>query len=807
MAEEPKHVLKVYLGSVADDLKDSVEKIFFTLSGMTDEGYPLILKSSPEHDVKKRLILARNCDALVVMVGTDYGWVPRLDEGGDGRYNITWLEVEAAQEAKKNIFAFLLDEQRFLSLTGEKYAHIRKADSTSDAEYSPLKEVERLESFRRYLKENFECEYFSTAEDLEVKVVNRITNWARDLAGETIEAEPDKKGIDEQIPQPEVESIDTPPKQPDYDITRPDVVKLHVDRPAEEDQLGRTKLAEHIALRIRAIRQEDQPPGAKKSKLGPFRINLHGSWGSGKSTILNFLRKYMCRDVEKHLENNPSDRKLYQDVNKEPWIVVDFNAWEHQRLDPPWWSLMDRVYRCAKEQLWEMRWLQTKDSNLSGKNSYKRVKKAKNNAPSIYGKWLYEVRWRAIFVWARENWWRIRHKFVPVLLVIGILFGSYWFYQQVIMSHGTQDITQELIQSNESATGNRGVKTIAETAKDFSAIIALITTLWAILLGIFKGFFLGSAQAAKSYQQQQGDPMSRLGKHFRRLLKWIKLPVVVFIDDLDRCDTKYVVALLEGIQTVFGNAGVYYVVAADRRWVRTAYETFYHQFSLAIIEPGKPIGTLLLEKTFQLSVSVPSISEDITKEYWNVLLLVEPEQREKEMEDASIKAREEMSALMSGSAMDDRIEIESNPVMKHALRQEKVAQLARPDIVERTEHILRRYAPLLDRNPRSMKRMVNSYGIRQALVSLSGIEILSEQLALWTILDMRWPQLGEHLEEHPDDLEYINDDDIDLPESIPEHLHSLFKDADVVRVVNGMAEGVVARLDVDTIKECRRIRS
>lgn len=50
-------------------------------------------------------------------------------------------------------------------------------------------------------------------------------------------------------------------------------------------------------------------------------IHVYGAWGSGKSTFLNLLR-------------NELNRK---------YLVIEFNAWQHQRIGPPWWSILDVV--------------------------------------------------------------------------------------------------------------------------------------------------------------------------------------------------------------------------------------------------------------------------------------------------------------------------------------------------------------------------------------------------------------------------------------------------------------------------------
>ncbi len=49
-------------------------------------------------------------DALVVLVAHRYGWVPSIEDGGDGEKSITWIEVDWAKARKIPVIPFLLDE-------------------------------------------------------------------------------------------------------------------------------------------------------------------------------------------------------------------------------------------------------------------------------------------------------------------------------------------------------------------------------------------------------------------------------------------------------------------------------------------------------------------------------------------------------------------------------------------------------------------------------------------------------------------------------------------------------------------------
>src|SRR5207249_3054576 len=102
----------------------------------------------------------------------------------------------------------------------------------------------------------------------------------------------------------------------------------------------------------------------------------------------------------------------------------------------------------------------------------------------------------------------------------------------------------------------------------------------------------GPAQPGKTFLETSRDPMRGLSDHFRVLAQLIGRPVAILIDDLDRCQGTYVVELLDGIQTLFRGAPVTYVVAADRRWLRTSYETAYQPYVATVQDLGQPLGYL-----------------------------------------------------------------------------------------------------------------------------------------------------------------------------------------------------------------------
>jgi hypothetical protein len=122
-------------------------------------------------------------------------------------------------------------------------------------------------------------------------------------------------------------------------------VGAHADDPAIVDELGRRPFAEVIAARIEDVRKTQAAFRAMgdKSAGGAFMVHIHGPWGAGKTSVLNFLRDHL------------QDKKR---CPAQQWVVVEFNAWRQQRIRPPWWTLIKEIYMQSARQLGFFRSLQ-----------------------------------------------------------------------------------------------------------------------------------------------------------------------------------------------------------------------------------------------------------------------------------------------------------------------------------------------------------------------------------------------------------------------------------------------------------------
>lgn len=82
--------------------------------------------------------------------------------------------------------------------------------------------------------------------------------------------------------------------------------------------------------------------------------------------------------------------------------------------------------------------------------------------------------------------------------------------------------------------------------------------------------------------------------------------------------------------------------------------------------------------------------------------------------------------------------------------------------------------------------------------TLEGNAVRVESLALWTIIEIRWPSLADHLRARPESITLVGRPVAELGE-VPETLRPLFSDPSL-RLLTGFDQN--APLDADLIRTC-----
>lgn len=487
-------------------------------------------------------------------------------------------------------------------------------------------------------------------------------------------------------------------------------VRTFDDNAATIDLLGRDAFAEVIAARIDdAFRQITDT-----EKDNAFMVHLHGPWGSGKSSLLNFLKDKLSS------ETRPMDDR---------WLVVEFNAWRHQRLRTPWWPLIKSIYEAASEH--------------------------RGKAMPM----ITRTRWTWLLWHFRARWARPTGVFLLVVTAALLLTKFY-----------AKDLSE-------------GAETVIKT---FVAVFGALGT----LITLVKNPALAPNKAAQDAEELRVDTLDLIRRFFKRMVKTVRRPIIVFIDDLDRCDSAYVVQLLEGIQTLFKDAKVAYVVAADRNWIRHSFEQNYNTFKDVIGGPGRPLGHLFLEKMFQISAAVPRLGSARQANYWSELIklndvLPAPAvHRAAQRRQAALLLRRINATTMEAVQSEvDRAILAQDPGLAQAISEAGAIHLTSVQVQETAEHRLKDFAELLEQNPRAMKRLVNAFGINQAALLLERKRVDPGALVRWTILEMRWPLFAEAIAREPERLsDILAGEDLNVDGLAPA-TRALAKSAEVRRLV------------------------
>jgi len=468
-----------------------------------------------------------------------------------------------------------------------------------------------------------------------------------------------------------------------------------------------------------------------------FLVHIDGPWGAGKSTLLRFLHESVDRCA-----------------GPDKWLVVSYDSWRQSRVGPPWLTLLQAVrtaVRSAQPHIWDSGWF-----------------------------WLRE-RARLVNSWQ----WITLFLMAVAATTLAALFIS-------------GDIHLTL--------SNWG-----DISKLVGGLVPVVGAFWLIAKSAGRFVSLDSRRSARTFLETRADPMEDLAAHFHWLLCKARSPVLLLlVDDLDRCPETFVVDLLDAVQKLMrdsmpdasGRSGerkptLLVVVAADGRWVRNSYDNAYASLAHAVNEPGATVGTLFLEKLFQLTVPVPGLSDELKAEYLRDLLAERPARpvgREADpnlMRRLSEASHDQLLDVLAGAPAIERVKASSLAIEKLVVQ---------PDAQQSTRHALEPYAALLDPTPRAMKRFVMAYSMLRAVRTAEGSVVGIGPLALWTILQTRWPMLANYLQASPEAVRLFQVSADRIPGSAPVELMPLFTDPpSELRAVMNHPDGP---MNAQTIREC-----
>jgi hypothetical protein len=489
----------------------------------------------------------------------------------------------------------------------------------------------------------------------------------------------------------------------------------------------------------------------------PLTISIQAPWGGGKTSLMRMIQNEL--DPEAFAEVKDETRQprgkftigqtlgeidtwIEEEMEKElPQVPEDvkrrlltvwFNAWKYKSVSQVWAGLADAIIHQVaarlplvdRERFWLRLKLKRVDADLVRHRIYERV-----------------IRY----------WWRATR-----LLVFGL--GGIFL----------ASIATALIGS---LTGTQAAAWIGWAGSGLSVAFAAIVA----VANYFKekakvheepaAISLGEYLQAPDYRAELGF-LHQVEADLQRVFASIPpryWPLVVFIDDLDRCSPAKVSQVVEAINLFLAGdfPNCIFVLGIDTEMVAAALQATHKEMIAQLpSDAGSPVGWRFMDKFVQLPFLIPPAPETDLGRYTKSLLSLE--RRDLDGSKVTTVASEAAERI-------DSIDIVTHEVQQlqrqHRLSDREAAQLSQQleariarrkldEDIERftdenpeVQNVLQAAASYFfdQGNPRELKRFVNTFRFHYFLWSVRnsrGLEVPTlDQLLRWTILTMRWPEV------------------------------------------------------------------
>jgi hypothetical protein len=335
--------------------------------------------------------------------------------------------------------------------------------------------------------------------------------------------------------------------------------------------------------------------------------------------------------------------------------------------------------------------------------------------------------------------------------------------------------------------------------KELGTYIAGFLAIVGSLNSFITPLLLNSPRAAETFKKLERDPVQEIRDYFVNFVRELNQPVIVLIDDLDRCRPAYAVELLEQLHVVFSSPRVFFLVAADRHWLSESFNQSYNDMGKSVEETGRSIGYLFLEKIFQLSIGLPVVNPETRKGFLADLLRPADQAEPGAISDVG----QQISTRFEQADSDAEIFKIERELLDEGVDPEDVSdqmmKVARSKAVhEQREHRLNSFFQWIMPNPRLMKLIVSAYGIYlylfKDIVSEDSQYSYEDQIAIWTILAVTFPRIAEFLEENPDKLRLFMEENEEI--AVPPDILSMAKSPMVKRIFRGDASRSIERIQI-----------
>jgi len=562
--------------------------------------------------------------------------------------------------------------------------------------------------------------------------------------------------------------------------------KFNNDVATSEDQLGYASYAEAIHAFL-----------THEETLAPLSISIQAPWGGGKSSLMNLVRERLdpedIRDAHKtptylasakklllgsviklldDQDNYSEEQQATAEAPKHLWTIW-FNAWKYDTSEQVWAGLVDAIVSQVADRL----------PLIEREKFLLRLQVARID-DTILRKRIYD---RVLTMW----WAKVR-----ALTLTGVT------------------VTLGFIGVGAAKPDPTGLPApVAEAIKGFAdfaltgAVIAQVVLSVYLVVNYFLSrnkvrnepatFSLADYIRVPDYQKAVGE-IHHIHADLMRVLKVVPrepgtqehAPLVIFIDDLDRCSPGKVASVVEGVSMLLASNSYrcMFVIGMDPQMVAAALEAAHDAVrkQLPRYERAVPLGWRFMDKFIQLPFTIPPTGGQDFARYVDWLIGSEsPPNTSRVAEitsnsssgvatqspapnvlEAAAAVRQQAGGETEGGTGPARGEQAPHRELHASLESRTPSAAAEGERVQAFVEsrdvgvIIRNISGHSVGNPREMKRMVNMARFYLTLRAArrkrrdGWIAPTLDQYARWIAVTLRWPDMMRWLQWGADEAQW-----------------------------------------------------
>lgn len=517
----------------------------------------------------------------------------------------------------------------------------------------------------------------------------------------------------------------------------------HNDRVADEDQL---EFKHYVAALSDLIISPDTEP--------PITLGIFGSWGTGKSFLLNHIRRRILR-LSPYAENMPdipppNGTSIIQRLKSLNYRLSHINT----KIKPIWQRPFYKVF------LW--------------------IYKRSAWFPSLFFRdksWGFLTRLRQVRQWIYLHWFDIEAPDTIELreVAIEVIDFNAWEYSATdIIWPGLVRKIMNLLESEVSLWTRYRTRVIRNFRKRvFWAPVWIIPLILLLLTGILLqispeltlvGVIGLAGMAIKLIIDLFSNPVSqwittlfettdygkRIGfmEEIRSDLELLEQGltrhgkrVLIIVDDLDRCEPEKAVEMLQAVKLLLNFDSFIVILGIDARIITQAIEKHYE----GLLGSVGASGYEYLDKIIQIPFCIPNPSENEVRKFIAHQMGGQADQTTTDIPDESyqyVDTSQKQTMFAGQSELIDALEPNLPSQTTASEEPNIIIQKKLLPFRDDERQIFQGLSPLLKPNPRHIKRLINVYRLTKSLAEYKTDTFIQENreiAIIWVVLCGQWP--------------------------------------------------------------------